>query len=299
MSGVVRVAACAYPIEALDTAEAYFEKQARWVEAAVEQRAQLLVFPEYGALELTQTLPAAVRGELRRELDGLQPLLPRLLTSFAELARRHRVHIVAPSFPELDPSTGQFHNRARLHTSDGATGAIEKIQMTRFENEALGISSGLRQHVFETSLGMLGVAICYDSEFPLLVRQQVELGAELILVPSRTDTLAGYHRVALSCRARALENQVYVVHAPTVGEAPQCLALDVNHGAAAVFGPVDRGVADDGVVARGALDQPGWVMADLDLPALARVREQGQVRNHRDWSARAHAEATSAVVKLS
>ena len=298
MSGVVRVAACAYPIESPASADAYFAKQARWVEAAVEQGAQLLAFPEYGAVELTSTLPAAVRGDLRRELAGLQPLLPPLLTTFAELARQHRVHILGPSFPELDPTTGGFHNRARLHTPEGATGTVEKIQMTRFESEDWGISPGRQQRVFDTSLGIIGVAICYDSEFPVLVRQQVELGAELIVVPSCTDTLAGYHRVALSCRARALENQVYVVHAPTVGAAPESLALDVNHGAAAVFGPVDRGFADDGVIARGALDTPGWVMADLDLPALARVREQGQVQNHRDWSTRAHAEATTEHVKL-
>ena len=82
-------------------------------------------------------------------------------------------------------------------------------------------------------------------------------------------------------RARALENQCYVVLAPTVGAVPDSLALDQNRGAAAIYGPVDRGFADDGVIARGAFDTPGWVMADLDFAALAKVRADGQVRNHR------------------
>jgi predicted amidohydrolase len=289
----LRVAACAYPVEAPSDFAAYADKQARWVEAAVEQGAQLLVFPEYGSVELTSTLDAAVRGDLKRELAGLQPLLPRLHQTFTELAQKHAVTILSPSFPERDPATGLFHNRARLHLPSGATGLVEKLQMTRFETEEWGISPGQTQHVYETPLVTLGVAICYDSEFPRLVRKQIELGAQLILVPSNTDTMAGYHRVALSCRARALENQCYVVHSPTVGQLPDNLAIDQNRGAAAVYGPVDRGFADDGVIARGAFDTPGWVMADLDFEALKRVREQGQVRNHLDWDQPAHTAANS------
>jgi predicted amidohydrolase len=111
----------------------------------------------------------------------------------------------------------------------------------------------------------------------------VEAGAALILVPSCTDTLAGYCRVRVGCQARALENQCYVVQAPTVGEASWSEAVDVNVGAAGVFAPPDRGMPDDGVLARGELNQPGWVYADLDLAAIKQVRSHGQVLNYRDW----------------
>ena len=160
--------------------------------------------------------------------------------------------------------------------------------MTRFEREEWGIAPGVTQRVFDTELGVLGVAICYDAEFPLIVRRQVEAGAEIVLVPSCTDTLAGHYRVALSCRARALENQCYVVQAPTVGGAVWSIAVDQNWGAAAVYGPVDRGFASDGVIAQGSLDTPGWVFGDLDLAALSRVRAEGQVTNHRDWALHGH-----------
>ena len=65
-----------------------------------------------------------------------------------------------------------------------------------------------------------GIAICYDIEFPLIAHAMARAGAELILAPSCTDTIAGANRVHVGARARALENQVYVAVAPTVGQAP-------------------------------------------------------------------------------
>ena len=63
--------------------------------------------------------------------------------------------------------------------------------MTRFETESWGVRSGLPPAVFETPWGRIGIAICYDSEVPPLVRAQVEANAWLILVPTCTDTLHG------------------------------------------------------------------------------------------------------------
>jgi predicted amidohydrolase len=294
----LRLASCAYPLERPRSFEAYAAKQASWVETAVQRGAQLLVFPEYASLELSALLPAADSGDLRRELAGLQRFLAALLDCFTRLAKQHAVHILGPSFPELVAESGRCHNRARLHAPNGAVGVLEKLQMTRFEAEVWGIDPGDRLHVFETALGAIGVAICYDSEFPQLVRRQTALGAELILVPSCTDTLAGYHRVSLSCRARALENQCYVAQSSLVGRADWSLAIDTNHGAGAVYGPIDRGFAQDGVIVQGTLDAPGWVFADLDFAALADVRENGQVLNHRDWHTPAHTRSDAVRVRL-
>ena len=293
----LRVAACAYPIERLSSFEAFAQKQEFLVERAVQEGARLLVFPEYASMELTSVLPPEEQGDLQRELAALQGLFADFLAIYGRLAQKHGVYILGPSFPER--SSGEvFRNRIRLHAPSGELGLSEKMQMTRFEREEWGIAPGERSRVFETELGVIGVAICYDVEFPLLVRRQVEAGAEIILVPSCTDTLAGYHRVALSCRARALENQCFVVQAPTVGGAAWSIAVDQNWGAAAVYGPVDRGFASDGVVAQGALDAPGWVFGDCNLSELARVRREGQVTNHRDWSLPGHLSGPLEVVSL-
>jgi predicted amidohydrolase len=284
----LRVAACAYPIERLESFVAFAQKQEFLVERAVQEGARLLVFPEYASMELTSILPTEEQGDLQRELCALQALFADFLATYASLAEKHGIYILSPSFPERSQNADVFRNRIRLHAPNGEVGVSEKMQMTRFEREEWGIAPGECSRVFHTELGVIGVAICYDVEFPLLVRRQVEAGAEIILVPSCTDTLAGYHRVSLSCRARALENQCFVVQAPTVGGAAWSIAVDQNWGAAAVYGPVDRGFASDGVVAQGALDAPGWVFGDLDLAALARVRREGQVTNHRDWSLPGH-----------
>ena len=123
----------------------------------------------------------------------------------------------------------------------------------------------------------------YDSEFPLLARKQVEAGCILILVPSCTDTVAGFNRVKIGCQARALENQCYVVQASLVGNAPWSEAVDVNVGAAAIYTPVDRGFPDNGILSEGIFNEVQWVFAEISPSACATVREQGQVFNHRDW----------------
>jgi predicted amidohydrolase len=285
---VLRVAACAYPIERLSSFADFAAKQARMVADASRRGAKLLVFPEYGSMELSSLLSADEQRTLASELAGVQRFLAPMLDVFAELSVRHGVHILSPSFPERLDALDLTRNRVRLHAPSGEAVVIEKQQMTRFESEEWGIAEGEAGHVVDSALGTIGVAICYDSEFPLLVRRQVEAGADLVLVPSCTETLAGYHRVAIGSRARALENQCFVLQAPTLGKAPWSHAIDDNHGAAAVYGPVDSSLSNDGLIAQGQLDVPGWVMADLDFAALARVRADGQVRNYRDWSRALH-----------
>lgn len=109
------------------------------------------------------------------------------------------------------------------------------------------------------------------------------MGANLILVPSCTDTLAGFNRVKIGCQARALENQCYVVQSCLVGNAEWSEAVDINIGAAAIYTPVDRGFPDNGVLVAGKLNAVQWVMGEVSLSACAVVRDQGQVFNYRDW----------------
>ncbi|HSW11700.1 MAG TPA: carbon-nitrogen hydrolase family protein, partial [Solimonas sp.] len=198
------------------------------------------------------------------------------------LARELGVYLLAGSFP-VRTADGRFHNRATLFAPDGGSAFQEKRMMTRFETEHWGISSAGPLRVFDTALGTLGICICYDIEFPLIARAMAEAGASLLLAPSCTDTLAGYHRVRIGAQARALENQCYVVQAPLVGAAPWSPAIDVNTGAAGIYTPVDRGFPDDGVLASGPLDQPCWVWHAVDPAELVQVRSTGQVFNYRDW----------------
>jgi predicted amidohydrolase len=289
----VRVGLWQYPIERIASFDAWRAKLAAGMAHAAAQGARICVVPEYASMELTSTLDEPAQHDLATQLDGLQPLLPAYLATYAELARGHRITIVGGSFPERDdpspgPSPGPVHNRARVHGPDGRVVIIDKLQMTRFERERWGISPGRGQTVIDVGGVRLGVAICYDAEFPLLVRRLVAAGADIICVPSCTDGPAGYHRVRVACQARALENQCYVLQAPTVGTAPWSIAVDENVGSAGAFAPPDRGFPSDGVLALGTYNEPGWTFTDLDLTALAQVRADGQVFNHRDWDRDPH-----------
>jgi predicted amidohydrolase len=276
-----KVAAAQYPVERLADFAAWQAKLARWVAEAADAGARLAVFPEYGGMELSSLDPTTL-ADLHASIRALAPLAERIDAAHAELAARHGVHILAASLPVCGED-GCFRNHARLFTPRGKSGTQQKIVMTRFEREQWSIAAGGPVRVFLTDLGAIGVAICYDAEFPLLVRAQAEAGAELILVPSATDTLHGWQRVRIGARARALENQCYVVQSPVVGVAEWAPSLDVSHGAAGIYGPPDLGFPEDGIVAQGQLDVPGWVYGEIDLDKVAEVRRAGAVFNHAHW----------------
>jgi predicted amidohydrolase len=278
----VRIAAAQYPPEALGSLGAYRDKLARWVGEAADAGAQLLVFPEYGAMEYAAPAGESVAGDLAASLAAVSDALPAMDAAHAELARRHNVHILAASGPSARGG-GRYVNAARLFSPTGRIGTQEKLIMTPFEH-GWGISGGGPLHVFETALGRIGIAICYDSEFPLLVRAQAEAGAHVVLVPSCTEFVSGYHRVRTAALARALENTCVAVLSPTVGDAPWSPAIDRNSGAAGVFVPADHSFCDTGVLAEGTLDRPQWVYAEVNLARLGEIRTTGEMRNATDWA---------------
>lgn len=286
-SRVVTVATAQYPIDAFADFADFKAKASRWVNDACMRGAELLVFPEYGGMELASLLPESIQDDLEAQLPALQPLRDEAVSTWRELAEAHGVTLLAPSLPwQLDD--GRFVNRAWLFGPSGRAGYQDKQIMTRFENDEWGVTAGDGLRIFDTPAGRLGVLICYDSEFPELARALVEAGVDLILVPSCTDTEAGYYRVRLSSQARAIEQQVAVVHSPMVGEALWLPAVDISVGRAAVYTPCDHGLPADGVLAMSHDATPGWQVARIDLDQVLDLRRHGQVNNHADWPLQHH-----------
>ncbi|HEY1075178.1 MAG TPA: carbon-nitrogen hydrolase family protein [Fontimonas sp.] len=281
--GAFKLAAAQFPVSEPRDWSAFERQISDWVSQAAMAGAKLLVFPEYAAMSLPALFDTATRADLALQVRAMQALREDYVALHRRLATTHRVHLLAGSFP-WTLADGRTVNRAWFFAPDGAAAFQDKQIMTRFEREHWNIAGDGELKVFDTALGRIAVNICYDCEFPLLARAQVEAGAELILVPSCTDTLAGYHRVRVGCQARALENQCLVVQAPLIGEAAWSPAIDVNVGAAGVFAPPDRGFPDDGVIALGSMNQAQWLYAEVDLAAVAAVRRGGQVFNHCHWA---------------
>lgn len=277
----VTIAAAAYPLDWLEDWGAYEAKIRAWVGHGAAHGADLLVFPEYGAMELASLGGPAVAADLEASLAEVLRHRAAMERLFESLARQFELYILAPSGPVAAGNARL--NRAALYGPSGPIGAQDKAIMTRFEREDWTISAGQGLQLFETTLGRIGILICYDSEFPLLARALCEAGAEMLLVPSCTDTVAGYMRVRVGAMARALENQCVVVQAPTVGMADWCPAIDENRGAAAIFGPPDRDWPETGVIAEGEMDAPGWVLGQVDLDLVALSRADGAVLPFAHW----------------
>lgn len=282
---VLRVAAAAYPVDFHPDWAAYEAKVTAWVADAAGQGAGLLVFPEYTSLELVSLLPPELHHDILPMRPALQALLPDFIALHARLARRYGVGIVAGSFPAAQGEG--FVNRAHVFGPGGGHSHQDKLLMTRFEAEEWSIEPGAGVRVFDLPLPggesvRFGVAICYDSEFPALARRLAEGGAELLVVPSFTGARHGYTRVRVGSMARALENQLYAVHAPLIADADWTYAVEQAVGRAAVYAPADLDLPEDGLVAEGEWNAPGWLVADLDLGLTRRVRGEGHVLNWRD-----------------
>ena len=281
----MKIATAAYPLDWFKDWTDYEAKLTAWVAEAAQEGADLLVFPEYGAMELASLDGPKVAGDLKGSIRAVAGRVGASYNLHAALAARLGVHILSASAPVV--AGDAVVNRAALFGPAGLIGVQDKQIMTRIQREDWGISGvtggagPLR--VFDTALGRIGILICYDCEFPLLARDLAERGVEILLVPSCTEALEGYWRVRIGAMARALESQCVTVMSSLVGEEPRLFAVEENTGAGGVFGPPDRGFPPTGVIAEGKLNRPGWTYADVNLAAVRDVRADGHVLNLSHW----------------
>lgn len=311
----IRVASAQYMIEGLSGWEELETKLTHWVEGAAAGGARLIMFPEYAACEMVSMVDRreAERRSPDRHLLGplpvnigdrrvtpnllwateaIQPVIPRYLALLAALAKRFGVYILAGSVP-LRHGDGSLTNTAFFFTPDGDMGSQDKLVLTRWEREVWKMRGGDEVRVFDTEFGRVGIDICYDVEFPIVARRQAEAGARIILAPCCCDSLRGYYRVRVGARARALENQAYVVQSPAIGNSGWLPEFGRCVGYAGVFGPPDLGPRESGVIAQGKGDVATWIFGDLDLSAIDRIRGNAVVANAAEWTA--HIEIGAAV----
>ena len=233
MSRTVTIAAAQYPLDEIASLAQWRAKVSRWCEEAVEQGAQILVFPEYAAMELS-----AIGGrglDLQGSIEAVSDFTGEISALTCDLARTHGVMIVAGSGPCV--SNGTRNNIAQLAGPTGKPASFTKIMPTPWERDPWRISGGRDLSVYDIGIAKVGLLICYDIEFPLLSRALAEAGAEIILAPSNTETEWGYWRVRTGSSSRALENQGYTLHSPYVGPAPPSTAHENNEDMGRILPP--------------------------------------------------------------
>ena len=278
----MKIATAAYPLDPVTSWADYAAKIEDWVARAAGQGAELLVFPEYGAMELAMLAGPEVAADLEASMRAVSERMPDADSLHSDLAVKYRVHICSASAPVYDPQISERPvNRAQLFTPTGGRGIQDKQIMTRYERDPMDMAAGGPLQLFETALGKIGILICYDSEFPLFGRAFQD--ADVILVPSCTEALSGYWRVRIGAMSRALETQCVTAMASLVGEAAWTDVADITTGMGGIFGPPDMGFPETGVLAIGTLNQPGWTYAEVDPAAIAHVRADGRVLNRTHW----------------
>lgn len=238
------------------------------VAQAAAQGAQLAVLPENFAII------GASDGDRRRAREnfGSGPVQDWL----AATAQNHGLWLVAGSIPLLAEARGKMRNSLLVYDPTGTCVArYDKIHLFGFTqgseryDEALFIEPGETPTVIDTTFGRVALSICYDLRFPELYRQMGEV--DLILVPAAFTETTGRAHWEILLRARAIENQCYVL---AVGQGGCHENGRLTHGDSMIVDPW-------GDILDRKLKGPGVVIAELDHERIRQVRASLPALTHR------------------
>jgi predicted amidohydrolase len=236
---------------------------------------------ERGAILVATPENTNFLGPHEEKVRRAEPLGGPTCERFSTLARELAIHLLLGSFNEAGERPGRCRNTSVLFGPDGGVEAVyRKIHLfdvdlaegVRF-TESATVEPGDQVVTAATPAGRLGLSICYDLRFPELYRRLVDQGAELLAVPSAFTATTGKAHWEPLLRARAIENQCYVL-APAQSGRHDDRGLRESHGHAMVIDPWGQIVASVG-------DGPGVAVAEIDLERLGRVRRSLPALDHR------------------
>jgi len=266
MSAAFRVAAV-QTVSGNDVAE-NLRAIAPLVGEAASRGAQLVLLPEYfGILGARATDKVAVR-----EVEGEGPQ-----QAFLErMAREHAVWIIGGTVPLATGDPGRVRSASLVFGPDGRRVArYDKIHLFAFSHgeerydEGRTIEPGASPVAFDAPCGTIALSVCYDLRFPELYRSFDRLA--LIVVPSAFTAVTGAAHWHVLLKARAIENQCYVLAAAQGG-------MHANgrrtYGHSVLIDPWGEVLAE--------LDQgPGVIVGDIDPARIAQVRSDLPALSHR------------------
>jgi predicted amidohydrolase len=263
------VRAAAIQLNSTEDKASNLEAADRLTRAAAGEGAELVVLPEkWNLLGLPEQLAA-----------GAEPLDGPSLTWAAEIAQELSIDLVAGSIVERVPGREKGFNTSVHFGPDGkARATYRKIHLFDVEvdgtvyRESDGEEPGADVVLTELAGGLpVGLSVCYDLRFPELYRELAVRGARLITLPSAFTLATTRDHWDVLVRARAIEEQCFVVAANQIGAHPPG---NLSGGRSMIVDPW-------GVVLAQAPDRPGYVVADLDLARQDDVRAKLPALTHR------------------
>lgn len=252
------------------------KQAAHWIAQGVDQGAQLILLPETFSLFQTKGLRSLAEQEQQNQI--VQQFL-------AEQARQHSIILVGGTTPMASRVEGgnvsgeRVRAASLVYGNDGTLlGRYDKIHLFDVDvadaqgayRESMTMEPGEQTLVVDTPLAKLGLSVCYDLRFPELYRQLVFQGAEVLLVPAAFTATTGAAHWEVLLRARAIENQCYVIAADQGGIHNE---KRHTHGESMIIDPW-------GEVLNSLRRGPGVVCANIDLNRLQKVRSQLPALKH-------------------
>lgn len=267
----VDVALCQYEFAGVESVDELCMRAADLFDSVGD--ADLYILPELFGYDLAITKDADQKALSQEDRDELHTFIG------AEADRRDAV-VVGGSYRVLDD--GNLYNRSPIGRPDGSVETYDKcrpVPLERDEQVTPGQSGG---PVIEHNGVSVGVLICYDAEFPEVVRDVVDRGAEVIALPSFTATEAGFQRVSRCAAARAIENQAFAIQVPLVGVHPHGEKSGTGRGT--VYSPCDDIVGADGTGLMLPRDDHATGRQTLPIGDLRDSRERAAVRPYSDMA---------------
>jgi predicted amidohydrolase len=273
----VRVAAVQYEMRGVQSFEEFATQCEFFIDTASEYRADFLLFPELLTNQLLSLVQSSRPGGSARELDTFTA---RYVEFFSSMAIKYNVNVVGGTHLTVENDT--LFNICYVFHRDGRIDKQYKVHITPSESRWWGVSPGRQIEVFDSDVGKVACAICYDVEFPEYARIVKSKGANLLFVPYNTDIRSGHLRVRACSQARAIENNIYVVTAGATGNLPQVEGADIHYAQSAILTPSDIAFARDGVAAEATPNVETMLVHDLDLDTLKRMESNGTVHTWPD-----------------
>jgi predicted amidohydrolase len=239
------------------------------IRKAARRGAQLIGLPE----NFAWMGPEPEREANAETLDGPT------LSAMGALAKEFGVTLLAGSVLEAGAPGGRLYNTSVLFGPDGGRlAAYRKMHLFDVEvgdgqtyKESAAVAPGTEVVVATTALGKVGLSVCYDLRFPELYRRHSEQGAVLLTVPAAFTLATGKDHWEVLLRARAIENQAYVIAPAQQGRHPKDR---LTWGHAMIVDPW-------GLVTARASEGEGLAIAELDEALLAKVRRNLPALQHR------------------
>ena len=248
---------------------ANFASAVRLARRAAERGAALIVLPEVFFW----------RGPRDQERQAAETIPGPTTDKLAALAAELRVYLVGGSLLEAVPDEHKVYNTCPVFDPQGALLATYR-KMHLFDvdipdqvavRESATRLRGERPVTVPTELGVLGLSVCYDLRFPELYRALSAAGAEIVCAPSAFTFATGSAHWEILLRARAIENQVYLIAPNQIGRSAGGV-LDFGH--SLIVDPWGTATAR-------ASNQDTVILAEIDRDYLARVRRQVPCLDHR------------------